>query len=997
MLEAGQTLAHFKIIKRLGAGGMGEVYLAEDLKLGRKIALKILLADFFEDDERKERFYREAKTAAGISHPNVMGIHDIGRAGDPKSGQDLDYIVMEYIEGKSLTDYVRNNKPDIRNIIRLAEHIAAGLNAAHKVNVVHRDIKADNIIIDKDGKSKILDFGLAKPVVVFQPDKKNVEADTISQELTRAGKIIGTVSYMSPEQVRGETIDTRSDIFSFGILLYRMVTGKLPFESDTQVSTLAKILEVQQEPPRLINDHIPPELERIIDKCLKKDANDRFQDTRDLVVDLRNLRRQYDSNISGVTTGITDAAGVLDRRSKSKSILKSVIPAFVAVAFLAVVFWQIMGGSGSDGVPTLQAGENALAILGFENKTGEDSLSWLQTGLPEILLTDLAQSQSLNIVSRDRVLDCLGGDLNKPGSPFSHPDCLKAAGSLGAKHALSGSYYRLGPNIRIDARIEEIATGRIILTEKVIGPDPFILVDSLTEKIARSLNLDDKMATKTSVKTYTSSSPEAYRIYLNGMQYFEKDLHDDAIVEFEKAITFDSTFALPYMRIGMAHVFSGRPQEGAHWFQKARQYQDRLPNREATMLDIYANLWLDQKYDDAFVKMELLVRNHPHDKESRHIYGLLLQVFSADTIGATAQMDTALQLDNHYISALMWYGNFYVKGGDYAKALEYAAQARQYHPDSPESYILLARIYTRQNKFDRAASEYTDMLQKFPGHITGLTRLGIVYIHQREFEKARSVADQIKEYHGDDNYQMTDYYSLLANLANWNGQFRKSMDYHFKILESVMATGDSALIAGTYALIGNIYSKYRMPDSAIYYSKLSYDWGTVFQKLDYPLTLATNSREIDADDRALFDELLESLKSRLPSDLWHLADALETIFNGLVEADTAALIEGYLTTYDSGTGSGETIRRQAGFLAALSGRYQQAKELLSQYIAGEKMTSSGFDFLFTHYHLGLAEEGLGNLDQAKKHFQEMLKYWGKPDLELYEIKDARQRLARLTS
>ena len=997
MLKAGQTLAHFKIIKRLGAGGMGEVYLAEDSKLGRKIALKILLADFFEDDERKERFYREAKTAAGISHPNVMGIHDIGRAVDPDSGQDLDYIVMEYIEGQSLSEYIRNNKLDIKNTIRLAEHIAAGLNAAHKVNVVHRDIKADNIIINEEGTSKILDFGLAKPVTTFESDKNGVEADTISQELTRTGKIIGTVSYMSPEQVRGETLDTRSDIFSFGILLYRMVTGKLPFEGETQVSTLAKILEVHQEPPRLINEQIPAELERIIDKCLKKDPNDRYQDTRDLVVDLRNLRRQYESGISGVTTGITDSSGITSRSSKSRSIWKSVVPAVAAVALIAIVFWQIMSGPGSDGVSSVQAGENALAILGFENKTGEDSLTWLQTGLPEILLTDLSQSQSLNIISRDRVLDCIKSEGNQETAAISHPEYLDAARTLGAKHALSGSYYRLGPNIRIDARVEEIATGRIILTEKVSGPDPFVLVDSLTKKIGQSLNLGDIETTKNSVRTYTSSSPEAFRNYLEGMRYFEKDLHDDAIVAFEKAITFDSTFALPYMRIGMIHAFEGRPQEGAHWFRKARQYQDRLPNREATMLDIYANLWLEQKFDDAFIKMELMVRNHPNDKETHYIYGLLLQVFSGDSVGAMAQMDTALQLDNQYLSVLTWYSTNYLGKDDYDKALEYATKARQFHPDSPGPYLILARIYTRQSKFSQAAEEYTAMLQKFPGHIDGLTRLATVYIHQRQFDKARDMADQIRQYHSDDNYEMTEYYDILANLANWNGQFKTSLDNRFKILESVTATGDSSLISGTFALISNIYQAYHMPDSAIYYSRLSYEWGTIFQKIDYPIVLAANSTRISDDDKALFDKLLDEFKSRLPRDLWPMADGIKRIFIGYVEADTAALIDGYMTAYRGNTGSGETIRRQAGYLAALSGRYQKAMEYLSPNIEGELMTSNGFAFPLIHYYLGMAEEGLGNPGRAKEHYQEMLKYWARPDMELLEIKDARARLARLTS
>ncbi|UCG60322.1 MAG: serine/threonine protein kinase, partial [Candidatus Zixiibacteriota bacterium] len=315
MLQAGHEFGRFKIIQRLGEGGMGEVYLAEDSKLSRKLALKILSAEYFDNPERQDRFRREAKTAAAISHPNVMGIFDIDSASEPGSERDVTYIAMEYVEGERLSDYLIKHQPDISSVVRLAEKIASGLTAAHKMNIVHRDIKADNIIINEDGEPKILDFGLAKPVEpVFEGDTDDITKSVNQPELTKAGKILGTVSYMSPEQSRGEKVDTRSDIFSFGVLLYRMATGDFPFSGPTAVSTLAKILEARQESPRLKNENIPPELERIIDKCLRKDPNDRYQDTRDLVVDLRNLRRLYDSGasetISSELAAPVSAAGI---------------------------------------------------------------------------------------------------------------------------------------------------------------------------------------------------------------------------------------------------------------------------------------------------------------------------------------------------------------------------------------------------------------------------------------------------------------------------------------------------------------------------------------------------------------------------------------------------------------------------------------------------------------------------------------------------------------
>ncbi|MCK4573197.1 MAG: protein kinase, partial [candidate division Zixibacteria bacterium] len=406
MLEVGQQFANFKIEKKLGEGGMGVVYLAEDLKLNRKVALKVLLPEFFDNSEHQQRFQREAKTAAQLSHPHIMAIHNIDTVTDPNTNRELCYIVMEYIDGQSLLGYIRERKPDITAMLSLAEKIASGLAAAHKQNIVHRDIKPENILVNADGEPKILDFGLARVSVPMSGDSDGDSTETISRELTRAGKILGTVSYMSPEQARGETVDTRSDIFSFGIMLYMLTTGELPFSSGSQVSTLAKILEVKHESPRTKNQNIPAELERYIDKCLQKDPNDRYQDTRDLVVDLRSLRRQFDSGITDGVSAIIDAPSARKKTYGFRGSRIARLMIVLAVVAIALVISQFGAderpGSGS----TAGGTGNSLAILGFDNKTGDEELAWLETGLPEILLTDLAQSQAINIISRERIIDC---------------------------------------------------------------------------------------------------------------------------------------------------------------------------------------------------------------------------------------------------------------------------------------------------------------------------------------------------------------------------------------------------------------------------------------------------------------------------------------------------------------------------------------------------------------------------------------------------------------
>ena len=991
MLQSGQTLAHFRVINRLGIGGMGEVYLAEDTKLGRKVALKIMQADFFEDQERRERFYREAKSAAGISHPNIMAIHDIGSAADPSTGQDIDFIVMEYIDGTPLSEQIPTMGQDIKTVIRLAEQIAAGLAAAHKVHIVHRDIKAENVMIDADGSPKILDFGLAKAVAPYKTTGDG-KTESITQELTKAGTIVGTVTYMSPEQIRGETVDSRSDVFSFGILLYRMATGIPPFEGKTQVSTLARILESQPEPPHARNDQVPPELERIIDKCLQKDPNDRYQDTRDLVVDLRNLRRQYDSGVSTLTSGVSEAA----RSAVGRKRRRWLVPVGVAAVILIVAgaVWQIRFRSTSS---SQAAGGDALAILGFENKTGEDSLNWLQTGLPEILWTDLSQSQTLPIIGRDRIVDRIEGRDETGHAQHTHAQYLEAARALGVRHALSGAYYRISKDYRIDARLEDISSGRIVLTEKVQGNNWFAMVDSLTEKIARSLNMETESTSAASVSTYTSSSPDAYKKYVLGMGKFEKELYDEAIAEFKEAIAYDSTFALPYMRIGMAHVFQGRQQEGARWLSLARQHQSHLPKWEAKLLEVYANLWFDRKFDSAFVNMATLVKNHPNDKESRFIYALMIQTFTQDTAAAFAQLDTALQLDPKFLFALTDYANLHAARGDFAAASDYALKARKYHPDSPTPYLLLGRLYTNQDQLDRAAGELQEMLKKFPGDADALERLSTIYIHNRDFAAARRYIDQSAQYHGDDPYVMVSYYDNLANLAIWAGEFRTALILRNKGLRQILITNDSTLISATYATIARYCQDVGMTDSSMYYSHLGDKWATLFQKINYPIQLVAISPANADSARPRFEEAVAEFRSRIPSEIWPLADRLRDAFEAYAKADTTALLAVFEKINEINPGADESNQVQMGYWAVQIGQFERARQLLAKYVSGTYRTASGFDYPMINYYLGLAEEGLGNAAQAAVHYREMLTYWGKPEIELREIRDARQRLARLTS
>ncbi len=996
IFDSGQMFAHFKIIRKLGEGGMGEVYLAEDTKLNRNVALKILLSEFFDSADRLARFKREARTAAKITHANVMAIYDMDTAKEEKSGRDLNYIVMENIEGETLTNYTRSRSPSITDLLRLAEKIAGGLAAAHKLGIVHRDIKSDNIKITPDGDPKILDFGLAKPIEVSAFGEEVDTSDTISHELTQEGKILGTVTYMSPEQVRGEKIDTRSDIFSYGILLYRLFSGEFPFEATEKVSVMAKILEARQEPIRQKNEALPAELERIIDKCLQKDPNDRYQDTRDLVVDLRSLRRQYASGISDSISTIND----IPKFKKSRTFILSgkslgIIFALCLVAVVALI-WL---GKKSDVTvaPGLQAKENALAIFGFVNKTGDKELDWLQAGLPEILLTDLAQSGSMNIISRNRILDRLGKSSEDDDKDIGHQEYMNAAKALGAVMALSGSFYKLGDKIRIDARLEDIASGQIIMGEKVIGEEPFVLIDSLTQKIAVSLNVKEMLAGNKEISDLTSSSPEAYKQYILGMEQFQFSRYDEAIKHFEKAIEIDSSFALAYLRIGMADYFRGRQQNSFPFFAAAVKLKDRLPRKDKDMLDIYVDAFLYNKFDDAYSKMVSFIENYPEDKEMRSLYAVFLYQVSSSPEQALAQLDTVLMLDPKFQPALENYITILGDQSDYNKGIEYAGKLKAYYPEAASSYQLLSTFYTFLSRYDDAIKECQELLVISPGNPGALINLIRINILKHDFETALHYAEVFKTEHGDDPYRMLTYLNQRANLANWHGDFKKALNFHFESLNLALGTGDSVQIHTGYERISDLYLYLGIIDSALYYGKEGSKWATQFRAFDYPALLMRLGPNYEEEARTLFDKALEYFKANIPNELWNIADAIQDIFNSNMRADTAAIIAAYEKMLNLPFQENSDNIFQLGKLLVLSGKYDKGVETLNRLLSGESVTSSGIRTLMSTYFIGIAYEAMGDTDKAIKNYKELLKYWGNPDIQIKEIKDARERLRRLTS
>ena len=400
----GRTLSHFHIIEKIGEGGMGVVYRAEDERLRRPVALKVLPPELVGDEERRLRFLRDARVAAAVNHPNIATVYEIGEAPDASGqGAATVFIAMELVEGKTLRDLLGKGPLPVRDAVRVASQIADGMAKAHQAHVIHRDLKPDNVIVCPDGHVKVLDFGLAKLLEeqsgVAQPDLSQLK--TISREMTREGKIFGTAAYMSPEQARGQVVDHRSDLFSFGTMLYEMATGRLPFEGATATDVMSAIIRDEPAPASAHTPGVPAELDRIIGECLEKDPADRYQHTDQLAVDLRKLRRATDS---GVQTVRTPGAPLQADRSTARGLLRG---RRVRIAALAIVGALAVGAGLATWLQNrapegFKTGARIL-VADFENGTGRQEFD---AGIRIAVATLLRQSNHLHALG-GRTLDSL--------------------------------------------------------------------------------------------------------------------------------------------------------------------------------------------------------------------------------------------------------------------------------------------------------------------------------------------------------------------------------------------------------------------------------------------------------------------------------------------------------------------------------------------------------------------------------------------------------------